>query len=450
MLFSFSSTGASNFINFWYNQPETSIWQPSNDANIAEGHAVLCVGYDISDPNNPYWIMLNSWGTTFGRPNGLFRVSMNMDYNSTNFQWETLQNIYPVAPFPTTTTTTTPSNVNVKIQSVTLPSSVIANSGISYPTTFRLVNNGSTSVAVTWQAHSSVTGNYDSDSVTVPANGYVDVTKNYLYTTAGPVSLSYTISYNGNQLDSWSGTLNVEAVPNVRIQSVTLPSGAKTSSGIIVTTYPTTFRLVNSESVDVTVTWQVNFSANGNPYSNYTDSVTVPKNDYVDVTKYYYYTVAGTWNVTYTIFFNSSQLDIWSGTMSVIGSNTTTTTPTTIPTTTLTVPNTSQIINYGMPKNFMSTFSVWWTNYLNAGNEIKGTVSLSGSTPVIDWSNTWTFEIDDPLGNVVFSQSYTFSSGSIKTFDFTTNETGTWKIKVSDASNYSRTLQITILPDGWH
>jgi hypothetical protein len=408
------------------------------------------VGYDISDPNNPYWIMLNSWGPTSGRPDGLFRVSMNMNYNSSNFQWETLQNIYPAAPFPTTTTTTPSPNLNVKIQSVTLPSSVIANSGISYPTTFRLVNNGSTSVAVTWQAHSSVTGNYDNGSVTVPANGYVDVTKNYLYTTAGPVSLSYTISYNGNQLDSWSGTLNVEAVPNVKIQSVTLPSGAKTSSGIFVTTYPTTFRLVNSESVDVTVTWQVNFSANGNPYSNYTDSVTVPKNGYVDVTKNYYYTVAGTWNATYAISFNGSQLDTWSGIMNVSGSNTTTSTTTTTPTTTSTVTNTSQIINYGMPGYGISGFSVWWTNTLNAGNEIKGTVSLSGSTPAMDWSNTWTFEIDDPLGNAVFSQSYTFSSGSIKTFDFTTNQAGTWKIKVSDASNYSRTLQIIILPAGWH
>jgi hypothetical protein len=110
---------------------------------------------------------------------------------------------------------------------------------------------------------------------------------------------------------------------------------------------------------------------------------------------------------------------------------------------------TPQIINYSMPGNGILGFSVWWTNYLNAGTEIKGTVSLSGSTPVIDWSNAWTFEIDDPLGNVVFSQSYTFSSGSVKTFDFTTNRAGTWKIKVSDASNFQRNLQITILPTGW-
>jgi hypothetical protein len=111
---------------------------------------------------------------------------------------------------------------------------------------------------------------------------------------------------------------------------------------------------------------------------------------------------------------------------------------------------TPETINYNMPGNGILGFSVWWTNYLNAGTEIKGTVSLSGSTPGgIDWSSNWIFEIDDPLGNVAFSQSYTFSSGSVKTFDFTTTQAGTWKIKVSDASNYQRNLQITILPAGW-
>jgi hypothetical protein len=39
------------------------------------------VGYDETDINNRYWIMLNSWGTTPARPNGLFRVNMDMNYD---------------------------------------------------------------------------------------------------------------------------------------------------------------------------------------------------------------------------------------------------------------------------------------------------------------------------------------------------------------------------------
>jgi hypothetical protein len=54
------------------------------------------VGYDDTDPANPYWIMVNSWGTTTGRPNGIYRVSMNLDYDCAdanghyNLYWQTL------------------------------------------------------------------------------------------------------------------------------------------------------------------------------------------------------------------------------------------------------------------------------------------------------------------------------------------------------------------------
>ncbi|MDD3565958.1 MAG: C1 family peptidase [Methanothrix sp.] len=93
---------------FWNHQPETAVWDPSFpsgkqliDGEFA-GHAVLCVGYDDTDPNNRYWIMLNSWGAPSNRPNGLFRVSMDMDYDNLYhdpyddldyyaFYWETLE-----------------------------------------------------------------------------------------------------------------------------------------------------------------------------------------------------------------------------------------------------------------------------------------------------------------------------------------------------------------------
>ena len=252
---------------------------------------------------------------------------------SIDSEWSAGFNITITAPPTTTTPTVIP---NVRIQSVTLPSGAQTSGPwvyTLYSTTIRLVNSGSVNIAVNWQANSSVTGNFDSGSVTVPANSYVDVTKSYYYTVAGAVNLTYTIYYNGSQLDTWSGTMNVigsntatsttttttttttSAIPNMKIQSVTLPSGAKTSSGIVVTTYPTTFRLVNSESFDITVNWQAHSSVTGN-FGN--GSVTVPKNGYVDVTNNYYYTVAGVVNLTYTIYYNSNQIDTWSGTMNVL------------------------------------------------------------------------------------------------------------------------------------
>lgn len=96
-----------NFFRFWGSEPESAVWQPDSacgrpfDYKNGGGHAVLCVGYDESDPNNRYWIMLNSWGDTTGRPAGLFRMNMDMNYDCTYgdigyaFYWMTLDMSYP-------------------------------------------------------------------------------------------------------------------------------------------------------------------------------------------------------------------------------------------------------------------------------------------------------------------------------------------------------------------
>ncbi len=98
-----------NFRNFWWNQGENVTWNPDFscghtwEENKGGGHAVLCVGYNDDDPNNRYWIIVNSWGTAGGgRPNGIFHLDMDMDYDCTfqdggsywSFYWETLELTY--------------------------------------------------------------------------------------------------------------------------------------------------------------------------------------------------------------------------------------------------------------------------------------------------------------------------------------------------------------------
>ena len=86
------------FTSFWLNQGESTTFDLDSicaGASAYAGHAVLCVGYNDTDPNNRYWIMLNSWGTAGGRrPNGLFRIDMDMDYNTRcgipAFYWQVL------------------------------------------------------------------------------------------------------------------------------------------------------------------------------------------------------------------------------------------------------------------------------------------------------------------------------------------------------------------------
>ena len=81
------SSAWSNFYSFWNTKAESQTWNPdfacgtTYNYNTGGGHAVLCVGYDDTDPSNRYWIMLNSWGASSNRPNGLFRMNMNIDYS---------------------------------------------------------------------------------------------------------------------------------------------------------------------------------------------------------------------------------------------------------------------------------------------------------------------------------------------------------------------------------
>ncbi len=107
-------TNWNDFDAFWETSPESEVWTPTMGCgqiwSSAGGHAVLCVGYDDSDSS---WIMLNSWGTTSHRPNGLFRITQNLDYGCTfnygslhnAYKWQTLSNIYDTA-VPTISTET--------------------------------------------------------------------------------------------------------------------------------------------------------------------------------------------------------------------------------------------------------------------------------------------------------------------------------------------------------
>lgn len=79
-----SSGDWSHFYDFYFNKPEKTTWDPTPyDGDSADGgHVVLIVGYDTTDPNNPYWIVLNSWGAPDNRPDGTFRLTMNTNYGS--------------------------------------------------------------------------------------------------------------------------------------------------------------------------------------------------------------------------------------------------------------------------------------------------------------------------------------------------------------------------------
>lgn len=102
---------------------------------------------------------------------------------------------------------------HVKIHSVELSSNAkvrgLLNSFILYNNTLKLDNDESFDIELDWQGHSSVSGVFDSGSVTVPKRNSISIKKGYYYETAGIAEITYTITYKGTQLDSWSGTLNI-------------------------------------------------------------------------------------------------------------------------------------------------------------------------------------------------------------------------------------------------
>ena len=87
-----TNADGNQFQTWWSTQSESSIFNMDYTCghtwNDGWGHAVLCVGYNDDDPNNRYWIMVNSWSTAGGgRPNGIFRLDMDMNYDCTYYNY---------------------------------------------------------------------------------------------------------------------------------------------------------------------------------------------------------------------------------------------------------------------------------------------------------------------------------------------------------------------------
>jgi len=84
--YEYSPKDANAFHTFWRTQPDTAIWDPSRcngDFGVGGGHMMLIVGYDDkTDPDKPYWLVVNSWGAPPNRPDGTFRLAMNMNYSA--------------------------------------------------------------------------------------------------------------------------------------------------------------------------------------------------------------------------------------------------------------------------------------------------------------------------------------------------------------------------------
>lgn len=81
-----SDASWNEFVTYW--NSNSGIYDPDDYcgqsiSDNGHGHAVACVGWDdtSSDPNQHYWIMLNSWGAPSAHSDGTFKVKMHMNYD---------------------------------------------------------------------------------------------------------------------------------------------------------------------------------------------------------------------------------------------------------------------------------------------------------------------------------------------------------------------------------
>ena len=102
-----------DFIAFWDSGSDESMFDISryNAQEIAGGHGVLIVGYNITDPANPYWLVVNSWGKNANRTAGTFRLNMSMNYDAVAYELGTAyqQNQFQVITSNFTGTTVVPT-----------------------------------------------------------------------------------------------------------------------------------------------------------------------------------------------------------------------------------------------------------------------------------------------------------------------------------------------------
>jgi PKD repeat protein len=260
------------FDNFWDSQSETTSinldyacghsWDSGGG-----GHEVLCVGYNDDNPNDPYWIMVNSWGITSGRPNGIFHVSMTNNYNCTfyengytyhSYYWEYLDVTYtPLkAIFSATPTNgTAPLAVSFTDSSTGTITNRFWNFGDGSTTNFAVASN---------PMHTYTAGTYNVTLI-VSGSGHASTNMQANLITASVVQ-SYTISTSSSPsaggTASGGGTYTNGAIVMVTATANTCYSFVNwTEGGTVVSTFP---------SYTFTVNANRNLVANFTPVTYYT------------------------------------------------------------------------------------------------------------------------------------------------------------------------------------
>ncbi|MCD6599542.1 MAG: hypothetical protein J7L19_03110 [Dehalococcoidia bacterium] len=205
---------------------------------------------------------------------------------------------------------------DVTIELVDVPPQAKCSYGFTnelYTNTLTIMNHESVDVqvdwSVDWDALCSDFEICDKGTVTVPADRDVDISHRYFYKTVGIQGVTYTISQNGRELDSWSGSIDV--IGRSGTITVSTPSTVKVGES-----YEVTITLTNEGSDYLDISWSAHSTITGE-FDGGTILMIAPHEDYV-MTRSYHCDEPGSRTITYKMFCYDDELDSWSGELNVI------------------------------------------------------------------------------------------------------------------------------------
>ncbi|NQT73899.1 MAG: hypothetical protein HQ553_14215 [Chloroflexi bacterium] len=229
---------------WWLTNDEDDIWNPDYSSGHTwvegegSGHAILVVGYnDGPGTDSDYWVLLNSWGTTPNRPNGLFRLDMNLDYGSyalgTGYPkypllwWETLDVTFPATPELVLSSATYDTEEDAGSATITVNLSETA----PYPITVDYSTSDGTATAGTDYTATYGTLTFDPGDTTETFS--VPITDDSVFEADETVNLTLGNPNNASLGSPNAATLTITSndVPEAAFSSVTYSVAENVSSG---------------------------------------------------------------------------------------------------------------------------------------------------------------------------------------------------------------------------